>query len=132
MRFTLLLGAMTGALYFFHQNWLIEKLPDTYKSAEHLQSSYIFLFLLYLGGYVAVWSTWKIAPSKAGFAFLGLSLIKIMVAVVYLWGPLHQAQANKEGIVLQFMLPYILLLIVEVYEVQKLLKAAHYQNEGDA
>lgn len=84
--------------------------------------------MLYLGGYAMVWSTWRIAPAKAGFVFLGLSLVKIMIAVAFLWAPLHEPEANKEGIVLQFMLPYIILLIAEVYEVQKLLKAAHNQN----
>lgn len=130
LRFTLLLIILTGGLYYLHESALLPALPQNFKSAAHIRESYTFLFLLYLGSYAMVWSTWRIAPSKAGFAFLGLSLIKIMIAVAFLWEPLHAPEANKEGIVLQFMLPYIILLVAEVYEVQKPLKAAHNQNSG--
>lgn len=128
LRFSVLLLILTGGLYYLHESALLPALPEKFKSAAHIRESYTFLFMLYLGGYAMVWSTWRIAPAKAGFVFLGLSLVKIMIAVAFLWAPLHEPEANKEGIVLQFMLPYIILLIAEVYEVQKLLKAAHNQN----
>jgi len=89
---------------------------------DFLTKTYLFLFLLNWVSYTTVFFIRLKIPTKAGFAFLGFSLIKLMLATAFLWFPLQSNPVLKEQIVLHFMTPYLLLLIWEVSQVYELLK----------
>lgn len=46
-----------------------------------------------------------------------------MIAVAFLWQPIHEQVEIKQALVMHFIAPYILLLIAEVFMVQRLLKS---------
>lgn len=130
IKFTITLAALCLGLYYLHSTVLLEQWPAQAEVGQMIPANYIFLFLLNLGSYALVWTTWRIAPLKTGFAFLGLSLLKLMIAVAYLWRPLQNLPSGEREVVLHFMLPYLLMLILEVREVQSLLKTTQDQSSG--
>lgn len=89
--------------------------------APFIKNTYLFLFLLNTAGYALVFKLSLKEENQAGFAFLGLSVIKLMVATAFLWQPLHHHIGPKAPIILHFMAPYLLMLLAEVAAVKRLL-----------
>lgn len=67
---------------------------------------------------------------KVGFAFLGLSLIKIMVSFVYLWPVLQMEGGERQSLVLHFFAIYFLVLFFEAREVYILLKEGPFTAQN--
>jgi len=109
--------------YLVHQYLILDYIKAPEALAAFLGSAYFFLFFLNYFGYLTVYVVWKRSAEKAGFVYLGLSLLKLMIAVAFLWRPIHNQVEIKQALVMHFMAPYIVLLIVEVIMVQRLLKS---------
>ena len=65
----------------------------------------------------------KAAPEKVGFTFMGCSILKMMVAIVFL---LPLIRNNNEAVlndVISFFIPYFLFLTVETFFCVKNLKS---------
>ena len=85
--------------------------------------TYLFLFLLSLGIYALVLLVYKNLPDKTGFAYMGLSVFKMLIALLYLL-PLMLSDSSKSDLlidILSFFIPYFLYLILETIFAVKLL-----------
>ncbi|TDN87388.1 hypothetical protein DET49_11278 [Salegentibacter sp. 24] len=104
---------------------LIQFLLQTYVlDVEFYYSSfsiYLFLFMATLLIYLSLVFVYRAFPDKAGFAFMGLSLIKMLAAVIFLL-PLVLNEVNDVFInILAFFIPYFLFLIFETLYAVKLI-----------
>ena len=123
LRFTIFLGALTLLLFLLHTYFVLDFLVAPPALKAFLEGAYIFLFILNYLSYITVFVVWMRSVEKAGYVYLGLSLLKLMIAVAFLWRPIHEQVEIKQALVMHFMAPYILLLIAEVVMVQRLLKS---------
>jgi hypothetical protein len=84
-------------------------------------SIYLFLFLATFLIYLSLVFVYRVFSDKAGFAFMGLSLIKMLAAVIFLL-PLVLNEVNDVFInILAFFIPYFLFLIFETLYAVKLI-----------
>lgn len=108
--------------------WLIQSLLQHYVlSLDFFYSTYsiyifhfVATFIIY-GILVLVYLNYR---DKTGFAFMGLSLIKMLAAVLFLL-PLVLSETNAVfANILMFFIPYFLFLILETLYAVKLINKA--------
>ena len=85
---------------------------------------YLVIFVLHASSYLITHLSVKRYPQKGAMAYLGLSLLKIIVASLYLFLTDGRYQ-NEEWRVLNFMLPYLALLMVELFISIRLIQSAN-------
>lgn len=121
-------------LHFFKINFLVTALccliqylvVESYLQRELFYPTlvtYLFLFLLSLGIYALVLLVYKNLPEKTGFAYMGLSVFKMLLALFYLL-PLLLSDSSKSDLlidIMSFFIPYFLYLILETIFAVKLL-----------
>ncbi|PRZ26278.1 hypothetical protein BC624_102243 [Flavobacterium granuli] len=78
-------------------------------------SIYVFHLVLTLLSYVFLIFVNKTFPDKTGFAFMGISLIKMMAAIVFLIPLLQSDLKSKIPDVSAFFIPYFLYLFFETF-----------------
>lgn len=78
-------------------------------------SIYVFHLVLTLLSYVFLIFVNKTFPDKTGFAFMGISLIKMMAAIVFLIPLLQSDLETKIPDVSAFFIPYFLYLFFETF-----------------
>ena len=86
-------------------------------------SIFVFLFLTTLVIYLIVAWVYENFEDKTGFAFMGLSLLKMFAAVVFLLPLLLSDIASALDSIFAFFIPYFLFLLFETLVSVKLLKA---------
>jgi len=85
---------------------------------------YGFLFAVTLGVYAILLFVHKSFEDKTGFAFMGLSLFKMFLSILFLI-PIILAKGDKETMVLDifaFFVPYFLFLLFETIFAVRLLR----------
>lgn len=105
--------------------WLIQFLLQQYVfEVEFYYSSfsiYLFHFLATFLIYLSLVFVYKNFTDKTGFAFMGLSLFKMVAAVIFLL-PLVLSEVNAVFVnVLAFFIPYFLFLVFETLYAVKLI-----------
>jgi hypothetical protein len=80
---------------------------------------FVATFLIYL---LLVW-IYQNFRDKAGFAFMGASLIKMLAAIIFLLPMLLNNTGNAFGDLLTFFIPYFLYLVFETFYAVKLINA---------
>ncbi|MCX2681184.1 DUF6168 family protein [Galbibacter sp. EGI 63066] len=95
--------------------------PDTmfYYS---MWSIYTFHFLSTIIVYFSTLGVNKKMPDKTGFAFLALSLLKMLAAIVFLVPLIQSEMTDPIPSVFSFFIPYFIFLFIETFFVLKLLK----------
>lgn len=105
------------------QYFLVEKLlaEKVYYSTFII---YGFLFLATLGIYAALLLIYKNFKEKTGYAFMGLSLVKTFLAIIFLLPVIIGSSDNSNIIidVFTFFIPYFLFLLFETFFAVKLLR----------
>ena len=112
------LGLALGSLHI----WAVPKIIAVAEELqEHLGALYIYLTLLHGIAYSLIWWVWKNAFGKTGFAFLALSLLKLMISVGVLYPYLQAGSLRAEAVVLHFIVPYFIFLLLELGATYRLL-----------
>lgn len=115
-----LLALGLGVMHFWLSSNALTTEPSSLK--QMLIDHYSFAYLLHLVSFTLIYSLHQRLPDKTGFVFLGLSLLKIMAGVAYLWPSLQAPSPLPEQTLLHFMVPYFCFLIWEVMAVYRLLQ----------
>lgn len=103
-------------IQFFLQRYVIEQ--ELYYSSF---SIYLFLFAATLLIYMSLVFVYYNFRDNTGFAFMGLSLFKMVAAVIFLL-PLVLNKVNALFInILAFFIPYFLFLVIETLYAVKLI-----------
>ena len=104
--FAIVLVLFTGILLACHHVLLSHM--TLHLSAEDINGIHVFLFLITLISYFIVVKIGSVNKDRVGFAFLGLSFIKMMAAVAYLFPLIKSDDPNLIVVVSQFMALYFL------------------------
>lgn len=121
-RYLISLIALTACLAALHI-WAVPRiLPVPERVAALIPEIYTFLGLFHLAAYLPVWGIWRRYFAYTGFAFMGLSLLKLGGMLALLWGWLQEVPQFQEQLILHFMLPYLALLCGELVAVYRLLQ----------
>ncbi len=83
---------------------------------------YIFHFTLNLLVLLALFFTAKTAYDKTGFAFMTMSVLKMLSAIIFLWPLFVTEQKELVPEVVNFFVPYFVFLTLEIAFSIKLLK----------
>jgi uncharacterized membrane protein len=123
-----LLAFLKRLLPFTISLWLTQFLLQHYVfSIDFYYSSYsiyIFHFSATFLIYVVLVFIYRKFSDKAGFAFMGLSLLKMFAAVIFLL-PLVLSEVNAVfANILAFFIPYFLFLVFETLYAVKLINKA--------
>ncbi|PKD21708.1 hypothetical protein APR41_01610 [Salegentibacter salinarum] len=123
-----LLAFLKRLLPFSILLWLIQFLLQQYVfEIEFYYSSfsiYLFHFLATFLIYLSLVVVYKNFTDKTGFAFIGLSLFKMVAAVIFLL-PLVLSEVNAVFVnILAFFIPYFLFLVFETLYAVKLINKA--------
>lgn len=123
-----LLAFLKRLLPFSILLWFVQFLLQRYVlDIEFYYSSfsiYLFLFMATFLIYFSLVFVYKNFADKTGFAFMGLSLFKMLAAVIFLL-PLVLSEINAVFVnILAFFIPYFLFLIFETLYAVKLINKA--------
>jgi len=123
-----LLAFLKRLLPFTILLWLIQFLLQRYVlEVDFYYSSlsiYLFHFLATFTIYLSLVFVYKNSTDKTGFAFMGLSLFKMVAAVIFLL-PLVLSDVNAVfANILAFFIPYFLYLVFETLYAVKLINKA--------
>ena len=84
---------------------------------------YLFLFIITILSIIGVeYAAKKFHPGMTGFAFLGTSLFKMIVSVIYLLPIIRSESPEKTSYVIQFFVIYFVYLFGEVLYLSRKLK----------
>ncbi len=103
-----------GGLIFIIHFFLLLFLPD-FLDAGNILYSNLFLFIITMFAVFTVnYIGRKYHPGMTGFGFLGTSLIKMILSVIYLFPILRGDLPYKISYVIQFFIIYFFYLFAEV------------------
>jgi hypothetical protein len=102
-------------LLFVTQNYIVTALFEKTYFFYSTWSIYLFHFIITVLSYLFLLFVNKTFPDKTGFAFMGISLIKMMAAVVFLIPLLQSDLENQIPDVGAFFIPYFLYLLFETF-----------------
>lgn len=109
---------IAGVLFLGAHLIAIEIQPDI--NVENILHAHGFLFLLTLIAVIAVLIVAKkTGPRIIGYTFLGTTMFKMIIAVVYLYPILRGDSPDQIPYVIQFFIIYFLYLFAEVYYLAK-------------
>jgi hypothetical protein len=80
----------------------------------HIIQQYLFLWVLTIAHFIVLSILLKKWPKYFGFLFTGLSLFKMLIAILFLLPWLKPLTDNSQAIALNFMFSYFIFLTVEV------------------
>ena len=104
-----------SVVLFLIQNYcvtmMLAKTPFFYST----WSIYLFHFVITIVSYLFLLFVNKNFPDNTGFAFMGISLVKLMAAVVFLIPLLQSDIKNNIPDVGAFFIPYFLFLFFETF-----------------
>lgn len=83
---------------------------------------HVFIVILTVAVYATVVAVGRVSYDRAGFAFLGLSLIKLMISVAFLWPSIKGTGQADQIYVFNFFAVYFVFLAFELREVVLLIK----------
>lgn len=102
-------------LLFVTQNYIVTALFEKTYFFYSTWSIYLFHFIITVLSYLFLLFVNKTFPDKTGFAFMGISLLKMMAAVVFLIPLLQSDLENQIPDVGAFFIPYFLYLLFETF-----------------
>jgi hypothetical protein len=100
-------------------NYALEDYEFFYPTYAIYLFHFLATFLIYL---LLVW-IYQNFRDKAGFAFMGASLLKMLAAIIFLLPMLLNNTGNAFGDLLTFFIPYFLYLVFETFYAVKLINA---------
>jgi hypothetical protein len=104
-----------SVILFFVQNYIVTTAFEDILFFYSTWSIYLFHFVITLLSYLFLIFVNKTFPDKTGFAFMGISLIKMMAAVIFLIPLLQSDLKNQIPDVGAFFIPYFLYLLFETF-----------------
>jgi hypothetical protein len=102
-------------ILFATQNYIVTTLFEKNYFFYSTWSIYLFHFIITILSYMFLLVVNKTFPDKTGFAFMGISLIKMMAAVVFLIPLLQSDLKNQIPDVGAFFIPYFSYLVYETF-----------------
>ncbi len=110
-------------ILFFAQYLFINFALEDYEFFYSTYAIYLFHFLATFIIYLILVWIYQNFRDKAGFAFMGASLIKMLAAIIFLLPMLLNNTGNAFGDLLSFFIPYFLYLIFETFYAVRLINA---------
>lgn len=102
-------------VFFFIQYYIVGSFFEKTLFFYSTWSIYVFHFIVTVLSYAFLIFVNKTFADKTGFAFMGLSLIKMMAAIVFLIPLLQSDLKSKIPDVSAFFIPYFLFLFFETF-----------------
>lgn len=128
MHLTLRLLIFSAVAALLHD--LLIRCTELSLARSELYEIYVLLLILSLLVYMAVHCVARKSFDRAGFAYMGASLLKMMAFVVYLLPLLRTEKPPDKPVIVQYLAVYLLFLIVEAAAVFKLLKDQRSNEEA--
>jgi hypothetical protein len=119
-KFLLFIFPFSVLFYFIQYYCKICFWPDTTLYFKEV-SIHLFMLVSTLLVYFLVNLVVKLAVDKAGFTFLGLGLLKMMAAIVFLLPLIQDGKSDKIPTVIYFFVTYFIYLFIETLFVARLL-----------
>jgi hypothetical protein len=91
--------------------------------------TYIYLIALTTASYTVVLLAGSTKYDRAGFAFLGLALIKLMISFAFLWPKISSDDEAAKPYLLHFFALYFIYLFIEAMQVVKVIRLADPNKE---
>jgi len=107
--------------FYFLLNYLQNNVFDKY---DLYFSAFATTSFLYISTTIVCLTTFyvnKKFSDKVGFAFLGLSILKMLATVIFLIPFLRSEIEDKTPTVLYFFVPYLIVLLIETISVVRLI-----------
>ena len=123
IRLIVLTGVLAGLSYFLTHLALFN-LP-----LADVVTTYIYLLVLTLVSFAIVLIAGSKKYERAGFAFLGLALIKLMVTFAFLWPIISTDDEAVKPYLLHFFTLYFIYLGFEAWQVVKVIQTTD-PNKG--
>lgn len=114
----------TSLILFFIQSGVVRWLSDTYEFKYAVWQIYVFHFFITLFVFSLLHLVGKIFPKYIGFTFMGLILLKMIAAIVFLLPLIKMKTGSKIPDFISFFVPYFIFLILEILLTMKILKAS--------
>ncbi len=120
-------GLTATSVSVFVLHFLINRLMNSGLESVKIIEMYVVLYILSMVHFFAIRWIFKKWAKYAGLLFTALSLLKMIVALLYLMPDIFPAHSNSVSIAINFMAVYLVLLF---YEVLFLVKKLSRPNEG--
>ena len=111
--FVLLLLAVSSGL-FFAQREIVENLAGKYHFYYSVSHIYLFHFLVTLVVFFVVFLFSRTKPLYIRFGFVGMILLKLFAALLFLWPLITLEDVSKIPDLCSFFAPYFIFLLIEV------------------
>lgn len=102
-------------ILFFTQNYIVIHIFEESSFFYSTWTIYLFHLLITIFSYLFLLFVNKTFPDNTGFAFMGISLIKMMASVIFLIPLLQSDIKNQIPDVAAFFIPYFLYLFFETF-----------------
>lgn len=107
--YSLLSAMLAIGMYAIHNG-----LVKNYNYIIDLKKIYSFLFFSNLVVYLSVFYVSKKIFDKVGFTFMGISVLKILASIIFLWVLFNPSLKDPLKDIVNFFVPYFVFLILEI------------------
>lgn len=108
---------------FIAQYFIVNYALEVYEFFYPTYGIYLFHFLATFFIYLLLVWIYQNFRDKAGFAFMGASLLKMLAAIIFLLPMLLNNTGNAFGDLLTFFIPYFFYLVFETFYAVRLINA---------
>ncbi|HRW21615.1 MAG TPA: hypothetical protein PLO05_03445 [Bacteroidales bacterium] len=116
-------------IIIFLIHYLLSKALTILHSEQLMFDVHIFMFLLTAGGIIASLYLLKKRSQFVGFAFVGVSVLKMLLSTIFLYPIIKGELDNPKVYVVQFIIIYFVYLAYEVLYIINLLKSSNSLDE---
>lgn len=117
-----LLNLLIFGLSVFATHFLIWRAFENLNNGHQIIDIHAFLFILTFAGTVFTIYLLKRRSAFVGYAFMGISLMKMFLSVIFLLPAIKNSEHGMSVYVIQFLLIYAIYLTYEVIYLVSLLK----------
>lgn len=117
-----LLKALIFSLLLAGVHYLIGYYTNLTPKLSRVIGFHIFISLMTIAVYAIVVAVGRSTYDRAGFAYLGLGLIKMMGGVAFLWPRLQNESVDNQVYVVNFFTLFFIYLVFEAWEVVQLIR----------
>lgn len=108
-------------ILFLVQYFFVEHLKENFIFFYSTISIYLFHFFVSIGIFIFLILVRRNAENYTGYAFLGLSFLKMMICVLFLVPLIKMEGVDKIPDVIAFFVPFFFILFWETFSASKLL-----------
>lgn len=123
----LILLLLVSLILWGIQSLIVEGLKESYFFLYPVWKIYVFHFFVTLMVFSLLFMVGKLMPNWVGFSFMGLILVKMALAIVFLLPLIKSKEVSKIPDFFSFFAPYFIFLFLEIVMAMKILKRFDYK-----